>query len=343
MLKGITSDKNRISRIACEAAQKLILHNLLPQEASAEIVKTFVGAYFDPDGDNNAAVRQGLSYFLPVFCHSKIKNAQIMAGVIVGVIPKLINFRDELEEEDDHQMVGWPVITAHLSEWTDGRKVVGQTELGLDGKMSSKPESELPHISLAIDILERALSSSCSKDERKVLLSLLSKLHIPSSPPKPTHGAPDHTEPIESLHALVAEAIEAHLAADATQRNTLIKLDTALAKRRGDAANPPVQDSRDQTSAPESPAPVDPAGAAPGGMDVDRPDRLNDDDDEEDDSLLEGLHAEGTRMPLEAEGESDSGEESEADVTPRRARDAGAKTEMDIMDELLASDTDMDL
>ena len=39
MRKGVTSENPRVSRVACEAAQKLVLYNLLPPEHAEEIVK----------------------------------------------------------------------------------------------------------------------------------------------------------------------------------------------------------------------------------------------------------------------------------------------------------------
>ncbi|KAJ4348936.1 chromosome condensation complex Condensin, subunit G [Ascochyta clinopodiicola] len=340
LLKGLASDNREVGSIACEAAQKLVLHNILPPEATAEIVKAFTLLYFDPDGVTNPAVRQALSYFLPVFCHSKVKNAQLMASVAVPIVSKLLVIRDDIEEEEVAEMVGWPVITAHIADWTDGRKVVGQTELGLDGKTSSKAESELPHIALAIDILERALTSTCSKDERKPLLSLLAKLHI--SPSAPTSTESNDDELLETLQGLVSEAVEEKIGTDATQRNALVKLETTLVKRLGEAANATViQEDREDTVTPETATAHEEPAADPRSSvapSVDGSDMDVDDDD--DDTMLAGMQGEGTRMPLEA---SDSDDDDDDESTPHPTRAGTVKTEADIMDELLASDEEMDM
>ncbi|KAF2626650.1 hypothetical protein BU25DRAFT_411625 [Macroventuria anomochaeta] len=338
LLKGIHSENTRVGHIACEAAQKLVLHNLLPAEATAEIVKNFTLLYFDPDGTSNPGVRQALSYFLPVFCHSKVKNAQLMAGVAVPIISKLLVMRDEIEDDEDAEMVGWPVITAHLSEWTDGRKVVGQTELGLDGKMSSSAESEVPHIALAVDILERALTSTCSKDERKPLLSLLTKLHISSSAPKRKEGETTDNELLDTLQELVSEAVEDKIGVDATQRNALVKLETTLTKRLGDAANATVvQEDREDTVTPETANPRETPAEEPRSSVAPSVDGSEMDVDEDEDTMLAGMQGEGTRMPLEADDSAEDDDES----TPRATREGTEKTEADIMDELLASDEEM--
>ena len=344
LLKGITSDNARVSRTACEAAQKLALHNLLPQEATAEIVKAFTITYFDPDGTSNPAVRQALSYFLPVFCHSKVENALLMAGVAVPIISKLLIIRDEIVDDEDAEMVGWPVITAHLSEWTDGRKVVGQTEMGLDGKMSSSAKSEMPHIALAVDILERALTSTCSKDERKPLLSLLTKLHISSSAPKRKEGETTDNELLETLQELVSEAVEDKIGVDATQRNALIKLETALTKRLGDATA--AQEDREDTVTPETANPretpaEEPRSSVARSSVAPSVDGSEMDVDEDDDTMLAGMQGEGTRMPLEADDSDEDDESTPRASQGRVTREATEKTEADIMEELLASDEEM--
>lgn len=336
--KGVISENPRVSRVACEAAQKLVLYNLLPPEHTEEIVKAFTLLYFDPEASLKPAVTQALSYFMPVFCHSKIRNAQLMANVAVPAVSKLLHMRDEIVEDEEAEMVGWPVITGHLSDWTDGRKVVGQTETGTDGKTTVTAESELPHLLLAINVLERALTSSCSKEERKPLLSLLTKLHVSPTAPKNLAADSQNNELLETLQGLVSEAVEDKLGVDATQRNALAKLEATITKRIGDAADATIaaqEEDREETVTPETAAaPRESVARSVAGSEMDV------DDDE---SLLNGLQGEGTRMPLNA-GESEEEEEDDEDDAstpraPRRTREEEAlKTEMDIMDELLASE-----
>ena len=275
---------------------------------------------------------------MPVFCHSKIRNAQLMANVAVPAVSKLLHMRDEIVEDEEAEMVGWPVITGHLSDWTDGRKVVGQTETGTDGKTTVTAESELPHLLLAINVLERALTSSCSKEERKPLLSLLTKLHVSPTAPKNLAAESQNNELLETLQGLVSEAVEDKLGVDATQRNALAKLEATITKRIGDAADATIaaqEEDREETVTPETAAaPRESVARSVAGSEMDV------DDDEE--SLLNGLQGEGTRMPLNA-GESEEEEDDEDDAStpraPRRTREEEAlKTEMDIMDELLASE-----
>ncbi|KAH7079705.1 nuclear condensing complex subunit [Paraphoma chrysanthemicola] len=345
LLKAFASDNKRISLIACTAASKLLLLGILPPAPTAEILKAFTLTYFDPETAGNPALRQALSYFLPVFCHSKLKNAQLMAQIAVPVMSKLLLMREETLDEEVDDMVGWPVITAHLSEWTDGRKVVGATELGLDGKTSTTTEAEEPHIQLSIEVLERALTSTCSKDERKPLLALLSKLFIaPTSSAK--RGEHVDEEAIQTLHALVTEAVEGKIGMDATQRNYLAKLELSLTKRLGevelvtqaqdDETVTPAEVEHDATEAnAETESQID-ATEAP-AQDVDGSEIGEEDD--EDDTMLAGMQGEGTRMPLEDDGADEEEEESTMLPVRSRSRSKGiAVTEDDIMESLLASE-----
>jgi condensin complex subunit 3 len=320
LLKAFHSDEKSISLMACTAASKLLLLGILPPAAMADIIKAFTLTYFDPETAHNPALRQALSYFLPVFCHSKLKNALLMAQIAVPIVSKLLLMREDMDEDAD-DMVSWTIITGHLSEWTDGRKVVGTTEQGLDGKTSTALEAEEPHITLASEILERALTNTCSKDERKPLLSLLSKLHVASSGP-----APDE-EALRSLHGLVTEAVEGKLGMDVTQRNYLTKLELGLTKRLGDVEHVTQMEDGDEN---ENDNTVMPDATE---LPVRQKPNVGEEEEEEEDTMLANMQGEGTRMPLEEEEEEDS-----SDVTVGSKRPA--VTESDIMEDLLASEMD---
>ncbi|KAF1998160.1 hypothetical protein P154DRAFT_564912 [Amniculicola lignicola CBS 123094] len=238
LIKAFNSEDQHLTLSACTGASKLLLMGLLPHESALAIVKTFILAYFDPETSAKEPIRQALSYFLPAFSHSKYTNARLIAEVAVPVVTKLVMQREDMDEEMD-EGVSWTIVAGHLAEWTDGRRVVGATEMGLDGKMATQAIAEVPHIKLAIDILERALKDTCSKDERKPLLTLLTKLSIPSTNPKAINRQDSIQEPaelVEELHQVVTEAVEAKLGHDAVSRNYMAKLEASLTKRLGEVA-----------------------------------------------------------------------------------------------------------
>ncbi|KAJ4346878.1 chromosome condensation complex Condensin, subunit G [Didymosphaeria variabile] len=313
LLKGLKSDNNNICLIACTAAAKLLLFDLLPREETAHILKDLTLAYFNPETAQQPGVRQALSYFLPTFCHSKLTNALLMAQISVQIIGKLCQMKEDMDEDDD-DMVGWPVITAHLADWTDGRKVVNQTQMGLDGKSSTNLEAEEPHIWLATETLEYALTRNCSRDERKPVLTLLTKACI-----APTGPAPNE-EKLSTLLCLVNEAVESKLGTDATQRNYLTKLEVNLTKRMGDVET--------VTQAAESGA----ATVTPEATEIPETAPAEEGAEEEEDTMMAGMQGESTRMPLDLE------EDDEVDMDDV----ANPITEDDIVNSLLASELDED-
>jgi condensin complex subunit 3 len=340
LLKAFTSDNKRISLIACTAASKLLLLGILPPLPTAEVLKVFVLTYFDPETASNPALRQALSYFLPVFCHSKLKNAKMMAEIAVPVISKLLIMRDEnVEEEDTDEMVSWPVITAHLAEWTDGRKIVGAMELGVDGKESSMAGAEEPHVGLGVEVLERALTSTCSRDERKPLLSLLGKLFIAPSSRRAEEAAVDE-EVLHTLHGLVSEAVEGKIGTDATQRNALIKLETSLTKRLGEQPTQIQDTEAERTATPETTVAAEGTEANETVADATATQAgTQEEEEEEDDTMLAGMQGESTRMPLEEEDDDEeSVVEHSALTVGRDDRRRTMVTEDDIMEDLLQSE-----
>ncbi|KAH7413574.1 nuclear condensing complex subunit [Phaeosphaeria sp. MPI-PUGE-AT-0046c] len=345
LLKGLHRlDNQSLSYIACTAACKLLFFavGLLPPAHTAEILKAFTMAYFDPETISHPALTQELSYFLPVFCHSKLKNAQLMAHIMVPIMTKLVIMREETLEEYSEDLVSWTVITNHIADWTDGRKVFGATELGLDGKMSTHAEAEEPHIRLAIEILERVLSAS-AKDERKPLLTLLSKLHIaPSSSAKAGENA--YEEELTTLHELVSEALESQAYTDAAQRNNLAKVEATLTKRLGEVGR--AQDADEMTVVPAAEDTVAGATASPEPQaEAEAEAEANeeassvlDEDEDEDETMLAGMQGEGTRMPLEDDDEDEDSSSTEMPVRKKPRTSAVTVTESDIMDELLDSE-----
>lgn len=369
-------DNETLSYLACTAACKLLFFGGLPPLHTAEILKAFAKMYFDPETRSNAALTQELSYFLPVFCHSKLKNAQLMAQTTVPIMTRLLIDREDALEEHMDDMLSWPVITNHLADWTDGRKVFGATEMGEDGKTTTKPEAEEPHISLSIDILTRVLNGSAPKDERKPLLMLFTKVYIAPSPSakKGDDEVKIHEEQLEALHELVQEAIHDNMGTDATQRNHLVKVEALLAKRLGEAAaranetsveptpgpadedademtvQPPAEDALAGATASPKPQPQ-PRRKAKQPQRTQRNQRSrqslestaessvvdqDEGEDEEEDDETMLAGMQGEGTRIPLEEEEDDGEDTSSTEMPVRKK--ARVTESDIMDELLDSE-----
>jgi condensin complex subunit 3 len=77
--KAIKSeDEPEVAAAAAESLAKLMLANVVTED---EILKVLVETYFDPASAQNEPLKQALSYFFPVYCHSVPENQYCMARV----------------------------------------------------------------------------------------------------------------------------------------------------------------------------------------------------------------------------------------------------------------------
>ncbi|KAI9786330.1 MAG: hypothetical protein M1835_003081, partial [Candelina submexicana] len=192
-----------VQTAACTSLCKLLLTSIL---TSSDLLKTLVLTYFSPQTDN-VAVKQCLTYFLPVYCHSRRENMARMGSVLVSVVGRLVSMSEEAEG-DEEEMVGWAVIVGQLVEWTDGRRVVdigGPSGGASSGGGTDKRGGEecMVHVDVGIEVLDRVGASGCLK-----------KLH--------------------SLLERLDSAIALKIASDATSRNALNKISLAMGKVVGE-------------------------------------------------------------------------------------------------------------
>lgn len=241
------------------------------QHAIETLLQSLVVSFFHPRTRENPALRQALAYFFPVYCHSRPDNTQHMRKITVPIIRTILNSAEEyysLEAEEDSdgdidESVGEKELKALMSgvlgmlaEWTDERRVIG---LGGERVLAGGPASSnvcgIIHLQLIKDILERVLgisegSNRCSKEERKLLFSLMSKLYIapPTAPSRSasqapeddsfrssvrsSHGelSPENLALVQEVKELLDQTIEEGVAADAASRNALVKVKNVVLK-----------------------------------------------------------------------------------------------------------------
>ena len=241
--KGMRADHvPEVQSATVVALCKLMLTSVITDE---DLLKQAVVLYFDPGSKENAGVRQALSYFLPVYCHSRRENMERMATVAAGVLHSIVDLSEEIEEGEE--MVGLSAVGNMLVDWTDARKLIVQDQAAFSwdeaGKKETKAMNGDIHLDLADSVLERAMAHSCSskppptvaalpvltettEEDKKALIAMLGKLYItPNS----------NAEKLQNTAALVVEAIDDKIAGDATSRNALNKLHMALNKAMGEA------------------------------------------------------------------------------------------------------------
>jgi len=162
----LKSEDVDVQSTGASALSKLMLSQLI---TDPDLLKGLVIAFFDPETSNNASLRQALTYFLPVYCHSRAANAERMATIATGVIGRLAALREAFIEDEDveeSEMVTLSVVGGMLVDWTDPRKVIGSSEEAKTGKLrveeGAAPDSDMIHFVLAENILERLVTSQTS-------------------------------------------------------------------------------------------------------------------------------------------------------------------------------------
>ena len=162
--KGLKAEHTPdVQATATIALCKLMLTSVIRDE---ELLKQMVVCYFDPGTKDNAGVRQALSYFLPVYCHSRRENMEKMANVAGGVMHLMVDMSEELGGED---MVGVNMIGNILVDWTDARKLVVQDEATISWDETEREEVKAFnggfHLDLAESLLQRVICHGCSSKE----------------------------------------------------------------------------------------------------------------------------------------------------------------------------------
>lgn len=169
--KALSSAIPSIQTTACTALCKLMLSSP-PTTADIssildhdELLRMLTIAYFDPETTANSALRQALTYFIPVYCHSREENLRRMGRVANDVLQWCIGVKDEMdidgEAEAAGEMVGLAVVIAHLVDWTDGRKLAAALS-GFGESKNAEDDGDV-HLGMAIEILEKISGVSSSK------------------------------------------------------------------------------------------------------------------------------------------------------------------------------------
>lgn len=204
LLGLLEDDVPTVQATAAEGFAKLLLTGIV---ASDDIVKSLVLVYMSPDTADNQALRQCLSYFLPLFCSSHARHQRIIARVFFDVFEILAEAFDA--RDPDTPMVPPAQVALQLAEWSSPERLV-------DG-LSER--DELVHVDLAQDTLERLLRIE-SRDLRRALGAMLSKLYLPAA-----------LEPARVRALALLATHVAQRADDSVFRNALGRFGAALEKR----------------------------------------------------------------------------------------------------------------
>ena len=172
LLSLLEHDDPKVQATASEGISKLLLTGVLFDD---DVLKSLVLTYMSPDTADNQALRQCLSYFLPLFCSSDVRHQHMIQRVFVDVLDVL----SSVYEDPDAQlhMVTPTQIVLQLLDWTNPERLL-YVSWTLTHRLS-QPD-DMIHIDMAIDALRHGLTST-RRDERKAIVAMLSKLTWPTT------------------------------------------------------------------------------------------------------------------------------------------------------------------
>ncbi|CAG8582778.1 2255_t:CDS:10, partial [Paraglomus occultum] len=162
---SLDHDLPEMQAVAVEGMSKLLLTRSWEDK---ETLRKLVYLYFDPNTASNNRLRQCLSYFLPVYCHSSSKNQKIMCEIFPSCLAELIRTHKLLSKH--YEMVPPLQIAQQMVEWTDPNKLV------ITGRDSEAIDSGI-QADVAIGVLKLVYTET-SKEVRKILSQVLTKFHI---------------------------------------------------------------------------------------------------------------------------------------------------------------------
>ncbi|WVR08557.1 hypothetical protein IAU60_005612 [Kwoniella sp. DSM 27419] len=207
---ALSQDSPEVQAVACEGVAKLMLAGMISDDT---VLQSLVLLYFSPETADNQALRQCLTYFLPVFCYSAAENQRRMLSIFSDTLCMLAELAEEADEEEMPPVAQMGLM---MVDWLDPHKTVEKERVAPDTTV---------HLDLATEML-RSILSETSKDMRKALVSFLSKLNLPDS--EDSSVVPYK---LKSLLVLTSAVRSKRPFGDTASKNALVKFDATLMKR----------------------------------------------------------------------------------------------------------------
>ncbi|KAG5362201.1 Condensin complex subunit 3 [Yarrowia sp. C11] len=161
------ADIPELQAVAAEGLFKLLLCGVF---SNADLLAGILLNYFDPQSASNGALKQVLSFCIPVYAYSRDENQQVLGSVAIPAIDRILR---HLEDIDDDPLTGATAMMQQVLDWTDPRRVVSITN------QSSTETKSRVHYDLAFDILS-FLGECHERAEHRAYTSALTKLYFPA-------------------------------------------------------------------------------------------------------------------------------------------------------------------
>lgn len=204
LLSLLEDDDLAIQAIAAEGMAKLMLSGVVDDD---DALRSLVLVYMSPETSENQALRQCLSYFLPLYCYRSSANQRRLQRVFIPVLDVLT---EVFYERDETQEMVTPLqIGVQLLDWSDPAKALYEVK-----------DDEAIHIDIAIEIVQ-SLYMKEAKEDRKVLCQLLGKLALPEE--EKLRSSPDDAGIVSALFILMGTLQKVRNLEDVTSSRNLTK------------------------------------------------------------------------------------------------------------------------
>lgn len=112
LLSLLEHDDSHVQTIAAEGMAKLMLTGVLVED---DVLKSLILTYMSPYLADNAALRQCLSYFLPLFCSSHVRHQRMIQHVFCDVLSVLVSVYDDVQAPP--KMISPSQVATQLLDW----------------------------------------------------------------------------------------------------------------------------------------------------------------------------------------------------------------------------------
>lgn len=161
--------RKEVQAVSGEALYKLFLSGIINDD---ELFETTLLAYFNPSINDNEALKQCLSFCIPVFAFSHVAHQEQIARVVADTLIRLFDGWEDSESESSTQQTLSPqIIIQQLMYWTDPYRVVGR-----DAEDARKSDVQVTVGRQLLQVLEKLDTSTHLKPFVRAIFAMLPKL-----------------------------------------------------------------------------------------------------------------------------------------------------------------------
>lgn len=209
LLSLLEDDDMGVQAVAAEGMAKLMLTGVVEED---DALRSLVLVYMSPETSENQALRQCLSYFLPMYCYSSATNQRRLQRVFIPVLDVLTEVY--YESDGAQEMVTPLQVGMQLIDWCEPSKALYDSS-------NDERATTIP-IDMAIEMVQ-SLFTKEAKEDRRVLCQLLGKVVLPDEEGLHQGTNNDSAVVVLALFVLIGTLQQVRPLEDATSSRNLAK------------------------------------------------------------------------------------------------------------------------